>query len=323
MKSTEEKHISVLYEELVSAIEIFTNRQNIIVDCTLWMWGHGKGIIEKMNLWDVFIWFDADSKNLVLASERLKKIDDTKIINNLSEVCLDKKNIILINSNFVNLKQELENRWIKEITGIYYDLWISSVHIDEAERWFSFRFDWPLDMRFDTSQGITAKQVVNSYKKEKLYEIFRNYGEEPASKKISEAIYRQRRNKKIETTKDLLEIIEENSKHPKVKTRIFQAIRIEVNKELENMEISFKNAIELLIKDWIIFVISFHSLEDRITKQIFKKETKDCICTDIICTCKHSKTLKLLTKKPILPTNTEIQYNPRARSAKARIAKKL
>ncbi len=323
MKLVEEKHISVLYEKLVSSIEIFDYRQNILVDCTLWMWGHWKGIIEKMNLWDIFIWFDADSRNLILASERLEKIENVKVVDNFWQASPDKKNIIFINSNFLNLKQELEERWIREITGIYYDLGISSVHIDESDRWFSFRFDWPLDMRFDTKQRLTAREVVNSYKKEKLYEIFRNYGEEPASKKISEAIYRERRKNKIETTKDLLKIIEENSNHPKVKTRVFQAIRIEVNKELENMEISLKDAIELLVKDWIIFVISFHSLEDRITKQIFKKETRDCICRDIICTCKHTKTLKLLTKKPILPTNTEIQYNPRARSAKARIAKKL
>ncbi len=323
MKNIEEKHISVLYKELVEAIEIFAWKQNIVVDCTLWLWGHAEGIIEKLNFWDVFIWFDADSRNLVLARERLEKIENIKVIENIKEISEDRKNIIFINSNFLNLKLELEKRWIKEITWIYYDLWISSVHIDEVDRWFSFRTCWPLDMRFDTSCGITAKEVVNSYKKEKLYEIFRNYGEEPASKKISEAIYRERREKKIETTKDLLEIIEKNSSHPKVKTRIFQAIRIEVNKELENIKISLEDAIELLTKDWTIFVISFHSLEDRITKQTFKKESRDCFCSDMICICKHIKTLKILTKKPILPTNNEIQYNSRARSAKARIAKKL
>ncbi len=323
MKNIEQKHISVLYEELIENIKISNSEKNVIVDSTLWMWGHAEWIIKKLNLWDIFIGFDADNRNLVLARQRLEKLDNIKIVDNYSQIVDNKKNIIFINSNFWNLKEELENRWILEISSIYYDLGISSVHIDEADRWFSFRLEWKLDMRFDASKWITAKQVVNSYKKEDLYRIFRNYWEEPASKKISEAIYRERKKKKIETTKDLSEIIEKNSKNIKTKARIFQALRIEVNKELENLEKSLTDAIKLLKKDWIIFVISFHSLEDRITKQILKKETRDCICKDLICSCKHKKTLKILTKKPIVPTDNEIQYNSRARSAKARIWQKL
>ena len=276
------------------------------------MWWHASKVIEKMNSWDTFVWFDADIKNLELAKQRLENINKDK-----------KVNIILINSNFVNLKEELEKNNIEKITWIYYDLGISSLHVDEAERWFSFRLDWPLDMRFDKTSWETAAQIVNSYTEAKLREIFLKYWEEPSSAKIARIIVEKRKKEKFKTTTDLAEIINEAVKFPKTKTRIFQALRIEVNKELEYAEKSIKTAIELLEKDWIIFVISFHSLEDRIVKQTFKKETRDCICTDIICSCHHTKSLKLLTKKPILPTQEEVKQNPRSRSAKARCAKKL
>jgi 16S rRNA (cytosine1402-N4)-methyltransferase len=303
------KHISVLLDELVENIKINQDSKNIIVDCTLWMWWHASKIIEKMNLWDTFIWFDADLKNLELAQTRLNQINkDNKV------------EIILINSNFINLKEELKNRNVEKITWIYYDLWLSSLHLDEADRWFSFMLDGPLDMRLDKTKWKTAAQIINSYTKDELREIFIKYWEEPGANKISAKIVEARKQKKFSTTKELSEIIQGL---PKTKARIFQAIRIEVNNELKSIEKSLKDAIDLLEKDWIIFVISFHSLEDRITKQIFKKETRDCICDDLICSCKHKKNLKLLNKKPILPTKEEIKDNPRSRSAKARIAQKI
>jgi len=305
----ENKHISVLLNELVDSIDIFENKKNIIVDCTLWMWWHASKIIKKMNQWDTFIWFDADIKNLELANIRLKEVNKD-----------EKVKIILINSNFINLKNELKEKWIDKITWIYYDLWLSSLHLDEADRWFSFMLDWPLDMRLDKSKWKTAADVVNSYTQSELREIFLKYWEEPGSNKISARIVEERKKNKFKTTTDLSNII---PGLPKVKSRIFQAIRIEVNQELEAIEISLKDAIQLLEKDWKIFVISFHSLEDRITKQIFKKETKDCICNDLICSCKHIKNLKILTKKPILPSEEEIKENPRSRSAKARCAQKI
>lgn len=309
IKNIWEKHISVLLEELVNSIKIKTDSKNIIVDCTLWMWWHASEIIKKMNKWDVFVWFDADLKNLELAKVRLEEINkDNKV------------EIILINSNFVNLKEELKERNIESVTGIYYDLWLSSLHLDEADRWFSFMLEGPLDMRLDKTKWKTAAQVVNSYTQAELREIFLKYWEEPGANKISAKIVDARKQKKFVTTNDLSEVIQWI---PKTKARIFQAIRIEVNNELKNIEISLRDAIELLEKDWIIFVISFHSLEDRITKQIFKKETKDCICTDLICSCKHIKSLKLLNKKPITPTAEEIKLNPRSRSAKARSAQKI
>jgi len=305
LKEIETRHISVLLNELVESINIENAKKNIIVDCTLWMWGHASKIINKMNSWDIFIWFDADIKNLELAKQRLDKININKV------------ELIFINSNFVNLKEELKQRNIEKITWIYYDLWLSSLHLDEADRWFSFMLDWPLDMRLDKSSWKTAADIVNWYTASELREIFIKYWEESWANKIAHKIVDLRKKTKFKTTLELSEII---PWWPKTKSRIFQAIRIEVNKELENIEVSLKDAIELLDKNWIIFVISFHSLEDRITKHILKKETKDCICRDLICTCLHKKSLKVLTKKPILPSPEEIKNNPRSRSAKARCA---
>lgn len=304
-------HISVLLEELVSSIKIEKNKQNTIVDCTLWLAWHAKKIIEKLNPWDIFVWFDADIRNLELAKKVLENIrKDIKIV--------------LINSNFVNLKSELEKIWIKEITWIYYDLWISSLHVDEAERWFSFKLDWPLDMRFDTYIWFPASHIVNTYKEDELIRIFREYWEEPASRKIALKILEKRKSWfRFKTTKELANLIDEAVKFPKAKNRIFQALRIETNKEMENLEISLKDAINLLTSWWTIFVISFHSLEDRIVKNIFKDESRDCICSDLICSCKHKKQIKILTKKPIIPTPEEEKTNPRSRSAKARSAEKL
>lgn len=312
MKSIEERHISVLLHELVDSIKIFEDKKNIIVDCTLWMAGHASKMIEKMNPGDTFIWFDADERNLKLATQRLNEVNkDNKV------------EIILIHSNFVHLHEALAERGIHEVTGIYYDLWLSSLHVDEADRWFSFREEWPLDMRFDASSWKPASFITNVYRKEQIVDILRNYWEEPQAEAIAKAIINRRKQKPLETTTDLTEVIETVSKHPKVKTRVYQALRIETNHELDYAKQSIENAIKLLCSGGHIFVISFHSLEDRLTKQIMKKETRDCICSDLICSCLHKKSIKILTKKPILPTDEEIKQNPRSRSAKARLAVKL
>ena len=306
----ENLHTSVLLDELVDSIEIFDNKKNIIVDCTLGLAWHAREVIRKMNFWDLFIWFDADDRNLVLAKQRLEWFRDD----------VEK---IFIHSNFVNLKQELEKRWIEKITWIYYDLWISSLHVDQKERWFSFKSDWPLDMRFDTSSWKKAADIINTYKEEDLRDIFYEYWEELSSAKIAKEIVLKRKLKKFETTRDLAELIDRVTKNPKAKTKIFQALRIEVNNELKNIKSSLIDSISLLEKDSSIFVISFHSLEDRIVKNIFRDETRDCICNDIICSCKHKRSLKLITKKPILPWKAELENNSRSRSAKARYAKKI
>lgn len=318
MKNKEEKnlsqlHKSVLLSELVDWINIFKNKQNIVVDCTLWMWGHAKEIIKKLNKWDIFIWFDADIRNLNIVKPELEKEFEN------SEIKL-----LFINDNFINLKERLLENGIEKITWVYYDLWISSLHVDEAERWFSFKLDGPLDMRFDTSVWIKASEIVNSYKLEDLIHIFREYWEEPSSRKIAEEIIAQRRKWfRFKTTWELSKLIEWISRFPKSKNRIFQALRIETNKELDVIEKSLTDAIDMLEIWGNIFVISFHSLEDRIVKNIFKTESKDCICSELMCVCKHKKKLKILEKKPILPSSEEIKVNPRSRSAKARNAQKI
>ncbi|PZM83698.1 16S rRNA (cytosine(1402)-N(4))-methyltransferase [Candidatus Gracilibacteria bacterium] len=309
IKEIEKKHISVLLNELVESIEIFDKKKNVIVDCTLGMGGHASKIIDKMNAGDLFIGFDADIKNLEMAKLRLENILKEKEVE-----------AIFINSNFGNLKEELKKIGIEKITGIYYDLGLSSLHLDEADRGFSFMQDGPLDMRLDKSKGKTAEEIVNSYKDSELREIFLKYGEEPQANKISKKIVEQRRKKRIKTTLQLAEIV---GGSPKTKSRIFQAIRIEVNSEINAIEKSISDAIDILEKGGKIFVISFHSLEDRAVKQIFKKESRDCICDDLICSCNHKKSLKLLNKKPILPTQEEITNNKRSRSAKARFAEKI
>ena len=312
-KSCCEKHIPVLLNELTTSLKIYNNKQNIIVDCTLWMWWHAREIISKLNPWDIFIWFDADIKNLEVASLKLK-----------NEFRNSKIDMFFINDNFVNLNSNLSKLNLWKITWIYYDFWLSSLHIDEAERWFSYRLDWPLDMRFDKTNKIKASDIINSYKIQDLIKIFTNYWEEPNSKKIAEKIVEKRKLwKKFLKTKDLVEVIDEVSLNIKTKTKIFQAIRIETNNELENIKKSLNQAIDLLDKWWNIFVISFHSLEDRIVKNIFRDESKDCICKDLICSCKHKAKLKILTKKPIIPDKSEIKENKRARSAKARLAVKI
>lgn len=306
-----EMHYSVLLNELIWAIDIFTDKQNIVVDCTLGLAGHACEIIKKLNSWDIFVWFDADIANLELAEKRIEALwrSDVKII--------------LINSNYVHLKEELSSRWIDKITWIYFDLGLSSLHVDEADRWFSFRFEGPLDMRFDRTEWKTAADIVNRYRRDDLVRIIKEYWEEPQVNKIATAIVEARTKKKFETTLELKEVIDSVASHPKAKTRIFQALRIEVNEEIDNLKIALDNAISILDKDWIIFVISFHSLEDRVTKQIFKKESRWCYCKDLICSCRHEKQLKILTKKPIEPTDEEVKINSRSRSAKARYAQKI
>lgn len=304
-------HTSVLLHELVDAIEILSDKQNIIVDATLGLAWHASLMIQKMNPGDIFIGFDADSRNLELAQDKLEKIQ-TKV------------QIILIHSNFEKLELALKNHGIISYTGIYYDLGVSSLHFDEAERWFSLRLDGPLDMRFDTASWKTAADILNYAEEKDLFTILKQYGEEPYSRKIAKEVVVARKSKKFHTTFDLTSFLDTHiNTHIKTKMRVFQALRIEVNNELGSLESSLRQAIQLLEKNGNIFVISFHSLEDRIVKQYFKQESKNCICSDIICTCKHEARLKLTHKKPIIPSQEEQRINSRSRSAKARHAQKI
>lgn len=309
----EKLHIPVLWEELSECVKLKRDDRNIIIDATLWMWWHATKIIQKMNKWDIFVWFDTDQRNLDIVKPSLEVFAQKYGVQ-----------IYFVHDNFVNLKSNLENLWIPHITWIYYDLWLSSLHVDEAERGFSFQKNGPLDMRFDTRNSLTASKVVQRYTVAELTRIFKEYGEETQAKRIAQAIGEERKKWVVfKTTFDLVDLITKITWFPKTKIKVFQALRIEVNNELEVIKESIQSAIDLLEKDGTIFVISFHSLEDRIIKNIFKKESADCVCDDIFCTCFHKKQLILMNKKPIIPSDMEVKTNPRSRSAKARYAIKI
>lgn len=317
VKKDKNIHTSVLLEELVEWINIHPDKKNIVVDCTLGLAGHASQVLQKMKPGDILVGFDADERNLEQAKQKLKQTQTQT--QTLSEV-----QVVLIHSNFLHLKEQLLKHNIPQISAIYYDLWVSSLHFDEAQRWFSFRMDGPLDMRFDTHSWKTAADILNFSEEKEIYKILKEYGEEPHARKIAARIISARKKKKFVSTTDLTSFLDtEINTHIKTKMRVFQALRIEANQELENLQTSLQDAIEMLEIGGRIFAISFHSLEDRIVKQTFKRETRDCICQDLICSCGHKKSLKILTKKPILPSEKEQQENSRSRSAKARIAEKI
>ncbi len=220
---------------------------------------------------------------------------------------------------------------IPEIDFILYDLGVSSAHYDDGERGFSLRFDAPLDMRFDRSQGNTAADVLNTYKEQDLEEVIREYGEERHAKRIARAIVTARKQQPFAETEQLAKVVEQSIPrrlwpkriHPA--TRVFQALRIEVNDELETIRLALPTLIERLKPGGYIGIISFHSLEDRIVKHTFRQAAKSCVCPpeSIICTCKTTPQLRLITKRPIIASDAEQTQNPRSRSAKLRIAQKL
>ena len=300
-------HYTVMKQEAVNIMEPQDGK--IYVDCTLGGGGHSGLILEKIQPSGKLISFDIDDDAIKAASERLK----------------DYKNLTIVKSSYTNLRKVLKVQGIERITGgILLDLGASYHQLTKAERGFSFSKEAPLDMRFDQDADITAYDIVNHYKEDDLVRIFSEYGEERFSKRIAKKIVDDRRKSPIKTTTELANLIV--SATPKVKThlhpatRVFQAIRIEVNQELKNVETILNEALDLLDVDAIISVISFHSLEDRLVKNIFKKEAQKCRCNNLICTCEPPR-IELLTRKPILPTDEEIKENPPSRSAKLRAAK--
>ncbi|MCH8518595.1 16S rRNA (cytosine(1402)-N(4))-methyltransferase RsmH [Candidatus Gracilibacteria bacterium] len=304
-------HTSVLLEELVSGLDISQTQTNIIVDCTLGLGGHASLVLSKLKAGDIFIGFDADSRNLSLAKAQLE------ILNSQAQ-------IILIESNFRYLREELQKRDIYICSGIYYDLGVSSLHFDEAERGFSLRLNGPLDMRFDTRNGKTAADILNYREEKDIFYILKNYGEEPYARKIAARIIEERKKKKFETTFELTDFLEKHiNKHIKTKMRVFQALRIAVNEELTTLEESLEQARSLLSVGGKIAAISFHSLEDRIVKHFLKKYARDTDYDEIRREYKQKKEFQICTKKPILPSEQEQKNNPRSRSAKLRIAEKI
>lgn len=283
----------------------------VYVDCTLGGGGHSELILQRIQPNGRLIAFDIDNDAIEAASERLK----------------DYKNLTIVKSSYTNIKKVLHELGIEKITGgVLFDLGASYHQFDRAERGFSFSKEAPLDMRFDRDEDFSAYDVVNTYKEDDLVRIFSEYGEERFSKRIAKKIVEQRKLKKIETTTELADLIKNCT--PKVKssihpaTRVFQAIRIEVNHELTNVKNTLNDVLDLMATGGIISVISFHSLEDRIVKNLFKYHSQRCHCekNQMICTCPPPR-LELVNKKPITASDREIKENPPSRSAKLRIAK--
>lgn len=305
-------HYSVLLKEAIEGLAI--KEDGLYVDCTLGYAGHSSEILKRIKTGKLFA-FDADREAINYSNEVLSKINS---------------NYEIIHSNFVNLKKELEKRNITKVDGILFDLGVSSPQIDNPERGFSFMSDGPLDMRMNKESGKSAKTVVNEYSKEELADIFFTYGEEKMSKVIAAGIVSVRKDKEIATTKELVRVIEKsvgakyfNKEHPERK--IFQAIRIEVNEELKVLESALLDAIELLECKGRIVVITFHSLEDRIVKQIFKNKSEiDGLVKGLPeIPLEYRPTIKLVNKKPIVPSEKEIKENSRSKSAKLRIIERI
>lgn len=305
-------HVSVLLNESIENLNI--KEDGIYVDCTLGFAGHSKEILKRIKKGKLFA-FDQDGEAINYSKKILDQISG---------------NYEIIKSNFAFIKSELNKRGIEKVDGVLFDLGVSSVQLDEAERGFSFHKDAKLDMRMDTDQSFSAYDVVNDYSKEELETIFFKYGEEKYSRSIASAIVRERENRKIETTLELTEIIRESvpekyrrTHHPARK--VFQAIRIEVNKELDVFTKSLNDAIDMLNPGGRICVITFHSLEDRICKNIFKEKSEmDSVfkgLPDKDIPLEYRPELKLITK--VKPSKKELEDNNRSRSSILRVAEKM
>lgn len=303
-------HKSVLLEEAINGLNIKDGL--IYVDCTLGYAGHSGKILEKNKKGWLYA-FDQDEEAILFSNKKLSSIGS---------------NFEIIHSNFVNLKSELNKRGINKVDGILFDLGVSSPQLDNKERGFSYHKDALLDMRMDKDNPLSAYEVVNNYKESDLITIFYRYGEEKYSKSIARKIVEYRKNKKIETTLELVEIIKsgvpekyKRETHPA--KRCFQAIRIEVNKELEVFESALKDAIDLLNKNGRICVITFHSLEDKICKEIFKKNSEVNKVFKGLPDVPYEYMPKLKLIDKYTPTNEELDDNNRSRSATLRIAEKI
>lgn len=302
-------HKSVLLDETIDNLNI--RPDGIYVDCTLGYGGHSEQILKRLTTGHLYA-FEQDSEAILHSQERLRAYEDK----------LD-----IIKSNFVNLKDELANRGIDHVDGIIFDLGFSSPQIDDPERGFSFMKDAKLDMRMDKEQKLSAYEVVNNYKQEELIDIFYKYAEEKYSRVIAKNIASSR---PISTTLELVDIIKKSvpvkyalTRHPE--RVIFQAIRIEVNKELSVLESVLPDAIDILSKNGRICVITFHSLEDRIVKQTFKlnSEVNSLVKGLPVIPDEYKPKIKLINKKPILPSDEEMEENSRSKSAKLRVIERV
>lgn len=306
------KHTSVLLDESIEGLNIKTD--GIYVDATLGGGGHTEEILKRVTDGRV-IGIDQDDYAIERATEKLKKY----------------RNFTAVKNNFSNIEEVLDELNIEKIDGILFDLGVSSFQLDIPERGFSYNNDMPLDMRMDKSQTTTARHIVNGYEEHELSRIFWEYGEEKWAARIAKFIVQEREHEFIETTGQLVSIIKKaipkqvrmEGSHPAKRT--FQAIRIEVNRELEILENTVKSAVDRLNAGGRICVITFHSLEDRIIKNTYADLNRDCICPPEFptCMCDHRRKLKIITRKPIIPSEEEVVENHRAHSAKLRIGERV
>ena len=304
------RHKSVLLEETIEGLNV--KPDGIYVDGTLGGAGHAVEVCSRLSAKGRFIGIDQDQDAIIAASERLAAYEDR---------------VTIIRSNYCYMVNELKNLGIHQVDGILLDLGVSSYQLDNEERGFTYRADAPLDMRMDQRQTRTAADIINGYEEKELYRIIRDYGEDKFAKNIAKHIVAARQEKPIQTTGELTEIIrraipmkiQAAGGHPAKRT--FQAVRIELNRELDVLRESLDGMIDMLGDGGRICIITFHSLEDRIVKTIFRKNENPCTCPPDfpVCVCGRKSKGKVITRKPILPGAAELEDNSRSKSAKLRI----
>lgn len=304
------KHKSVLLDESIEALNI--KPDGIYVDGTLGGGGHSYQICRRLSEKGRLIGIDQDADAIAAATRRLGEFKDR---------------VMIVRSNYCDMRRELEKLGITSVDGVILDLGVSSYQLDTAERGFTYREDAPLDMRMDQRQSLTAKDIVNEYSEMELYRIIRDYGEDKFAKNIAKHIVNARKEKKLETTGELIHVIKAaipmkiraTGGHPAKKT--FQAIRIELNRELEVLENSLEDMVDLLNDEGRLSVITFHSLEDRIVKNKFRYLENPCSCPKEfpVCVCGKKPKGRVITRKPIIPSAQEIEENSRAKSSKLRV----
>lgn len=303
------EHIPVIAKETIENLNI--KKDGTYVDLTLGKGGHSKMILESLSNEGKLIAFDQDKEAIEAARENLK----------------DFSNVIFVNSNFENFKEVLSDLGIDHIDGALMDIGVSSYQIDNADRGFSYMKDGPLDMRMNQENELTAEDIVNDYSEEDLVKIFFDYGEERFSKLIAKNIVKARKEERIDTTFKLRDLINNSirSKETHPEKRVFQALRIEVNRELEVLTNTIDQVVDRLNKDGRLAIITFHSLEDRIVKNKFKDLATACTCPPEfpVCVCNHKAEVKIITRKPITASKEELKENSRAKPAKLRVCQRI
>ena len=303
-------HKSVLLDEVIEGLAI--KPDGVYVDGTLGGAGHAKEVCKRLGDTGHFVGIDQDEDAIKVSTERLSEYGDK---------------VDIVRSNYAGMVSVLEDLHIDKVDGILLDLGVSSFQLDTADRGFSYRMDAPLDMRMDNRQEVSAATVVNEYTESELFHIIKDYGEDKFAKNIAKHIVMERTKEPILTTKRLAQIVDQsipmkmkkNGGHPAKRT--FQAIRIEVNHELDVLEQNLSDMIDLLKPNGRLCIITFHSLEDRIVKKAFKKAENPCICPSNfpVCVCGNVSKGKVISRKPILPGSIEMEENPRSKSAKLRV----